>query len=665
MELRWKTLLRTGVVVGALLGGARAATFGNYVFDLPAGWTQARQGQALVLTLPPRNAADRATVRLTAGAVLSGDLGNWFTAQVAAFNKGATVLTQTPTQATTDENGLPVVATAVVVKAGNGSEWRLFAGTKAGNRAEMLVFSASSLESFTAHQAELTAFTDRLNFANVRTATTATQPTTEKSATPATTTAAPPAVKAAGPLPALAVPNVAQLVRGGLDPAKQPFPDEFRCYLSFNSSDYSKPALAFQILPGGRYRAPGGEGTYKMVQTNSGSLHYLRWQGGPLAGTDDAFLLFDSTYGQTIQLDGVTDQDRRLYCHQRGSAENHALVEFRRKDPQVGKYPCRSLDGKNTDLGTLELLAGRMYRYKGGSGKYVVNILGKQNDPFSGVDFVGGPLDDEYSTYSEDELGEREFGRILRNMRCSQVAKPIVEPRFGTAKAPAPPTGSGGITGAYAQTVQNFYPNASLEHYFYVFNKNGYVFTGDPETSLADADCTKTRPNGLPLCEVYSIKNGMMIIGSDKPQKWERTATGYKLGGDDLNVVRPLGELKLAGEYKATSVFTAVVGSGGGVFYNNLTFRKDGTFTRLATGGVSITTTTDGTAFGDTTGGVSSSSERKNGGQYTLTGNTLTLKYGDGRVEKQFAYLPNLKGGKPDLEWLYIGGRNYFLEDGK
>jgi hypothetical protein len=661
MELRWKMLLRSGVLVGALLGSAHAATFGNYVYTLPAGWTQAKQGGGLVLTLPPKSAGDRATIRLTAGAVLSGDLRAWFAAQVAGFNKGAAVLSQSETQADTDEHGLPVLATVVVVKTGSGSEWRLFAATKAGNRAEMLVFSTSSLESFTAHQAELTAFTDQLNFANVKAPVTA---GTTKAAPPTVNTPAP-VVKASGALPPLPAPNVAQLVRAGLNPVKQPFPDEFRCYLSYNGSDYSKPAFALQILPGGRYRAPGGEGTYTMVQTNSGSLNYLRWQGGPLAGSDDAFLLFDRTYGQQIQLDGVTDEDWRLYCHQRGSAENHALVEFRRKDPQVGQYPCRSLDGKNTDLGTLELLAGRVYRYRGSSGKYSVNIMGKQRDDFSGVDFVGGPLDDVYSTYSEDELGEREFNRVLKNMRCSQIVKPIVEPKFGTVKAPAPPAGSGGVEGAFAQTVQNFYPNASLNHYFYIFNKNGYVFTGDPETSLADADCTKTRPNGLPLCEVYSIKNGLITIGAGKPEKWERTANGYKLDGDELKAVKPLGNLKLAGEYESISTFTAVVGSGGGVFYNTLIFRKDGTFTREASGGVSITTTTDGTAFGETTGGVSSSSQRKNSGKYTLSGNTLTLTYGDGRVEKQFAYLPSTENGKPDLEWLYVGGRNYFLDDGK
>ena len=96
-----------------------------------------------------------------------------------------------------------------------------------------------------------------------------------------------------------------------------------------------------------------------------------------------------------------------------------------------------------------------------------------------------------------------------------------------------------------------------------------------------------------------------------------------------------------------------------------LTFSKDGRFRREASGGVSITTTTTGNSFGDVTGGVASSSERQNGGSYTLSGNTLTLKYDDGRIEKKFAMLPQLgKDGKPDLEWLYLGS-DYFLQDPK
>lgn len=660
--MQLKFLLLAGLLTLSL---ARAATFGNYIYTAPPGWTQTRQGDALVFTAPGGGAA---SIRLTAGAVFQGDLKAWFSEQIARSNAGAKVINQGDVQADQTPDGQTILASAAAVEVGGRTEWRLYIAAQPGDRAELLVYSAASLEAFTKYQAAFTTFADSVDFANVKGVAAGTGSTKPPPA-PAPTPAPPPTPtpSTATILPAIPVPNLAQLVRAGLDPENQPIPDEFRCYLSYASSDYSKPAFALQILPNGRYRAPGGEGAYTVVQGSSSSLRYLRWEGGPLSGTDDAFLLFDRTWGQTIQLDGVSDKDLRLYCYQRGGREQHALVQFRRNDPQPGAYPCRTTDGKNTDKGTLEILPGRQYRYGGGSGKYTVNILGKQGDSFSGVDFVGGPLDDNYSTYSEDELGEREFGSVPgRGTRCKMVAKPIVEPRFGTEKAPVPPAGAGGLEGVYAKQTQQFYPNPRLDHDFYLFNKNGYVYTDEPDISLVEADCARTLPSGLPLCEVYTFKNGLITIGNDKPVKFARSGDGYKLDGDDLKPVRPVGALKLAGEYKSVSSFTAVVGTGGGIFENRLNFKKDGTFTRASEGGVSITTTTDGTAFGDTTGGVYSSSSRSNGGTYAFAGNTLTLTYGDGRVEKRFVYLPELtKQGQPDLEWLYIGGSNYFLEEPK
>ena len=661
----------------AVLGQARAATFGNYLYTLPPGWTQSQQSGTLILTPPNLKAGERVTVRLTPGSVLQGDLSAWLTAQMQSYNMGAKVVTQTPIQSQPSDDGQPLLLSVSLVQINGQSEYRVFIAAHPGNRAELLVITTSSYDAFTTHQDELNAFSSGLDYANVGSggrsqagSGKAAPPPAQPPATRTPTTQTPAAVtppttsNLGGGVP---VPDLPRLMAAGLNPEKQAIPDEFRCYLSYNSSDYSKPVFALQILPGNRYRAPGGEGSYQMVQTNGGSLSYLRWQSGPLSGTDDAFLLFYRQYGQRIQLDGVGTQERRLYCYQRGGAESHALVGFRRADPQVGSYPCRSTDGKNTDLGTLEILAGRTYRYKSGTGRYTVNILGNQSDSFSGVDFVGGPLDDSYSPYSEDKLGERHFGSLpKRNARCSAIAKPIVEPRFGPDRAPAPLAGAGGLEGAYSYYVQNFYPSLRMVHYFYVFFKNGYVFTQNPKVSLADADCTKTYPSGLPLCEVYTIKSGTITVGSDKPVKWERTGAGYKINGSELKAVRPLDNLKLAGEYKAVSSFTAVVGTGGGLFEDFLTFRKDGTFSIQHTGGVSITTTTDGTALGDVTGGVYSSTDRRNSGTYSFSGNTLTLKYGDGRMEQQFAYLPQQdKQGRPDPAWLYLDGGNYLLEDPK
>ena len=141
--------------------------------------------------------------------------------------------------------------------------------------------------------------------------------------------------------------------------------------------------------------------------------------------------------------------------------------------------------------------------------------------------------------------------------------------------------------------------------------------------------------------------------------KWAKTAAGYVLDGSTLSPVRPLGDLKLAGQYKSVTSFTAMVGTGGGLFEDLLTFRKDGTFSNQHSGGVSLTTTSDGSSSGDVTGGVYSSTDRRNSGSYSLSGNTLTLSYGDGRTERMFAFLP---GNKPDLNWLYLDGSDYFLE---
>jgi hypothetical protein len=695
---RWTLFRRTGLTWAlacwlALTGLALADTFGNLTYTVTPGWSQARQGNGLVFTLGGLPVGEQVRVNFLPGTVLKGDFAGWLAAEIRTFNAGATVVSQTPPQASTSDDGQPLLSSVAVVTAGDQTEWRFFIGAHPGNRGELIVITTSSLDAFTRHQNELSALTDPVQFANVRgaagqgtagktttpavrtpptqppaksaPATTPAQPAvTQPAVTQPTITQPPPTQSPSGQLPAVPVPNLAQLVNAGLNPEKQPIPDEFRCYLSYNSSDYSRPVFALQILPGGRYRAPGGEGRYTLTQTSGGSLNYLRWQGGPLAGTEDAFLLFDRTYGQRIQLDGVGTDERRLYCYQRGGSEGHALVNFRRNDPQVGAYACRSTDGKNTNRGTLELLAGRAYRYQGGSGKYSANILGKQGDSFSGIDFVGGPLDDSYTTYSEDELGEREFSSVGSNRtRCVMLAKPIAEPRFGQARAPAPPAGAGGLEGAYTSYVQNFYPSPGLNNTVYVFRKNGYVYTGEPEVSLDEADCTRTLPSGLPLCQVYTLKNGLMTIGSDKPARWVKTTTGYTLDGEALSPLRPLGNLTLSGEFKSVSSLTAVVGTGGGLFENFLNLRRDGTFTKTSSGGVSITTTNDGTALGDVTGGVTSSSSSKNSGTYSFAGNTLTLKYGDGRVQKLFAFMPGSdKAGRPDREWLYVGGNNYFLE---
>ena len=90
--------------------------------------------------------------------------------------------------------------------------------------------------------------------------------------------------------------------------------------------------------------------------------------------------------------------------------------------------------------------------------------------------------------------------------------------------------------------------------------------------------------------------------------------------GDDYSDVEffggPLEDMNVSykeddkGEFRNTYVFSAVVGTGGGIYYYYLTFKKDGSFSRQVNGGFSLGATTDGTAFGDTTTVVGGSTSR-------------------------------------------------------
>ncbi|WP_161882854.1 hypothetical protein [Deinococcus alpinitundrae] len=650
-------------------GWAGAETFGDLTYTPPPGWTAQPSASTLSLKPPNLAAGEVALITLSKGSDFKGDFAAAFDQLSKTGPTGYTLLSRSKAVPDKDQNGVALIAQAAVFQNASGQPLYLYyVAANPPGRLEILVYTASSLSTFQKYEPAVTALAGSVTFGTPKASGTATAPPPTKpppTKTPPQTT--PPGTQPAVSLP---VPNLAKLVAGGFDPEKQPIPDEFSCYPDLSSDKYQTPVFKLQILNQTQYRVVTGKtasaGTFT---TKKGSVFYdVQFKTGPLASVDSATLFWgrDREYGQNIKLYRYPLKDDRtlsLECYQRGPRDALAQLGFRRKDPQIGKYACRSSDGKNTDQGTLEVLAERAYRYKGSGGKYSADILGDQSNDFSSVDFTGGPLDDTHASYSEDDLGEREFS--FRAMKCLVVVKPTLPLKYGAGKAPAPPKGTGGLTGAYSLQRQQVQVGGGIQMVrdFYMFSKNGYVFTGDPDTSLADADCTRIFPNGLPICEVYRLGSGQITIGSDKPVPFQQKGGVLRLDGEKLEPVRPLKDLKLAGDYKSTSVFSAPGGTGGGIFETVLKFGKDGRFRREASGGVSITTTTTGTSLGDVTGGVSSSSERQNGGKYTLSGNTLTLSYDDGRVEKKFAMLPQLtKSGQPDTEWLYLGDDDYFLQ---
>ncbi|WP_350245448.1 hypothetical protein [Deinococcus sonorensis] len=585
---------------------------------------------------------------------------------MAGLHQNVQVLNTTPIETNTAQDGETVLSQAAVIMGQSGEpQYRFYVAGTFGQgqtrRAVLLLYQASSLALVEKYQAGLNALADSVDVA--KGAATA-KPSTTPNASTATTQAKPAPQPTPGPatLPAIKTLNAAEFVKAGGHPEDALIPGEFHCYEERQGDDVARPHLIVQILNGTAYRTAAGGGTFAVRK--DGSLRKIGWQGGPLGGSDEGYLSFGDE-GQDFSLRNVGAQERDYVCYQAGARENLAKLEFGLKTPKVGQYPCVASDGKGTSAGTLEFLTGGRYRVGGGEGRYTVDVLSDQDEDWSDVDFTGGPWDGQSATYQESEDGQRRVD--ARKVDCTTVVKPTPLPRYGTAKAPAPPKGSGGLSGAYASwqmDVGGYCGGLCWD--FYIFDKSGYVYTREPDTGLGDADCTRTKLNGLPLCEVYSLQGGQLRIGAGKPRPLRKTTDGrYDLGGTTLIPIRSVAGLKLNGAYRS---FSGSVGMGGMTSsYSEafLRFSPDGRFTRDSSGGFSSTFTDTGTSSGTTTGGVTAQSSRSSSGTYRFVGNTLELKYADGRVVRSFAFLADTDGQKMSTGFVRIGGRDYTLQDKK
>jgi hypothetical protein len=455
-----------------------------------------------------------------------------------------------------------------------------------------------------------------------------------------------------------------------IDPNKEPVPDEYHCYPDVTGEKYATHLLTLQILPGRKYRAGLGTDIYEGAFEMDG--YYVRFTSGALRSSGRNFYLFRHTDGARLTLRdlGSEDDNTTFECYQRGGPEQVQQLRFKRKDPQPGSYACVTTNGLNKAAGALEVLPGRRYRYQGSQGAYKTNITGGLDDDSSRLVFTGGGLDDQIADYEESETGQQVYDFYRPEIECTRLVTPRPNPKFGTAKAPPPPgTGSAGLEGRYffgrPQVVDfnNNVPCQGICYEYRMFQKNGYVYNDDLETTegLTDADCTRTYPSGFPVCKTYTFKDGKLQIGLEKPEPFVRTKTGLNMDGDDWEVLEPLDGLKFNSAYSSQRVTGTVGGVGGGSSSVGLALRKDGRFSREASSNFFFGATDTGTSTGDITATASGSSSRSTNGSYRLYGNTIEFKYDDGQVVRDFMFLP---GGRKALTFLHIGGSIY-LEDKK
>jgi hypothetical protein len=161
---------------------------------------------------------------------------------------------------------------------------------------------------------------------------------------------------------------------------------------------------------------------------------------------------------------------------------------------------------------------------------------------------------------------------------------------------------------------------------------------------------------------VYTIKGNTIQIGFEKPEPFKRLKNTLEIDGDALKILEPLDGLKFNNKYESISAQGAIVGTGGSSSTVNLALRKDGRFTRDVDTGFFFGATDTGTSSGNVTASVGGSSSRSNNGSYKVYGNTIEYKYDDGRIVKQFMFLPI---GRKDLTFMHIGGRAYWVPDKK
>ncbi len=171
----------------------------------------------------------------------------------------------------------------------------------------------------------------------------------------------------------------------------------------------------------------------------------------------------------------------------------------------------------------------------------------------------------------------------------------------------------------YLRHIRYFNGNTALDWYFLA--DNGTIVV-DPKHGVNPVNLAEERVDNMNNMGTYIIANNQLKV------KWLNGRTSdlqleYKNGdiiGIDVGsiVMRQTG---LPANYKLNGTYSGVMTSASVAAGSRFTFSNSGSFTSTGTGYVS-------------TGAGNGTTEKQSSGTYSISGNTLTLQYSDGRVEK-------------------------------
>ncbi|MPY67865.1 hypothetical protein F8S09_14440 [Deinococcus sp. SDU3-2] len=460
----------------------------------------------------------------------------------------------------------------------------------------------------------------------------------------------------------------------GLDPRTDLLPDTFDCYFAGESGRRSvrtmtpTPDLRVQVAAGGTYAVNDG------VTRTSGRWTQPRKAGetptlsleGPLSARetyvdgDDNGQSFEATHAAS---------GRRVMCYQAGPRAEALRLELTRG--RVGTEAMTCQEARGGPPFALTFGTGTYSTPKGGGRARLVLSGDTSTERWDGLaEFSGGPFDLHIGTMSEDEDGNREL-RVTQTITENRAfytgstttllalcrAKGMPKPRLLYGRTPAPATGvSGGPDGLFVSLQNRPRMIGTLVMDWYelelsLFRPGGYHLAGlDPTELGLIPDCGRTRPNGDPFCERYTLK-GNQLSFRDEDGTWEeaetyrKTEDGFLLGETRYVRVTPLTAAGLAGVY-STDDFSGngppggALGGGVGL-YNSLSngylFTPNGQF-QWKYSSSSSTLISPNPVLGGVTGGGGSTRTDGGQGRYTLKDNWLTLTFGDGRVQRLYAY---------------------------
>ncbi len=188
----------------------------------------------------------------------------------------------------------------------------------------------------------------------------------------------------------------------------------------------------------------------------------------------------------------------------------------------------------------------------------------------------------------------------------------------------------------YLRMVRNNDPNGSGTDISWIYLGSDSVIIKDPKYGVDPVDLAAEKAHNAGKTGKYSISGNKMLISwqNGKTAEWNldyKDGQLVSIDGGSVNKQTPLpANYRIAGQYSAGSILPNISSS------STIVFNKDGSFSQNSYGGVS---TTAGSAV----------SQDISDGSYTITGNTIWLKYTSGNKAVSMISILTKPNGKTQL----------------